>query len=78
MDIDLVLYRGFEGKKKYKLQNYIDIRKIKRKKRKKEEYQKHLQLLCLNQLTIHINNLKKQLKKIKLQEERKSSDEEAR
>ena len=43
-----------------------------------EKYQNHLQLLFLNHLTIHINNLKKQLQEIKLQAEIKSSEEEAR
>ena len=46
MSIDLVLYRGFKGKKKYKLQNYIDFKKIKDRKIQKEEYQRFLQLLC--------------------------------
>lgn len=64
MDIDLVLYRGYKGTKKYKLLNQIDIRKIKRKKRSKQENAKLLQNMFLNENIKRINKLKLEKEKI--------------
>lgn len=70
MDIDLVLYRGFNSKKKYKLQNYIDFKKMKNKRKKNEQFQKHLQHLYSNQIIQQINELQKQLQELKIKEEK--------
>ena len=61
MDISLILYRGFKGKKKYILQNYIDFKKLKRKiiEREEEQHQNLLNILYLNQITHNINELNK-------------------
>ena len=70
MDIDLVLYRGFTAKKKYKLKNYIDFQiiKKKRKKRNKEQLEKSLHQHYSNQIIEKINELQKQIKILKSQE----------
>lgn len=75
MNIDLVLYRSFKSKKKYKLQNYIDFKKIRDKKLQKEEYQRLLQILCFNQINAHINELNNQLQVLKQQIKSNESDE---
>ena len=75
MDIDLVLYRGFKSKKKYKLLNYIDFKKSRDKKLEKEEYQRLLQILCFNQINAHINELNNQLQVLKQQIKSNESDE---
>lgn len=74
--IDLDLYRGFDGKEKYKLQEQIDLLllKNKRKKLSKEEAQKHLQILYSNQIIKCINDLKNQIEELKEKEENKELD----
>lgn len=68
MDIDLVLYRGFKSKIKYKLLNYIDFKKLRDKKLEKEEYQRLQQVVYFNQIHAHINELNRQLQALKQQE----------
>lgn len=74
IDIDLVLYRGPKYKQVYKrLSGLIDIKKIKRKKQVKQENQKHLQNIFLNENIKRINKLKleqKMMKEKMLEEER--------
>ena len=65
MDIDLVLYRGPKYNKKYKLLTQTDIRKMKRKKQSKENYQILLHNLFLNENLKKINNLKIELRRMK-------------
>lgn len=70
MKIDLVLYRGFKAKKKYKLKNYIDFKKLKkRRKREKEQFNRCLQLLNSSYEIKRINELRKKLNNLKVQEE---------
>lgn len=76
MSIDLVLYRGFKGTKKYKLLNYVDFKKIRDRKNQKEEYQRLLQVLYLNQINANINRLNAQLQALKQQEKANTSSEE--
>lgn len=64
MDIELVLYRGYKGTKKYKLLNQVDIRKLKRRKKSKEENSKMLQSIFLNANIKRINDLKLEKEKI--------------
>lgn len=66
MDIDLGLYRGPNFNKKYKISNQIDIRKIKRKRQSKEENQKRLQNIFLNENIKRINQLEMEKKKIRV------------
>ena len=75
MNIDLVLYRRFKSKKKYKLLNYIDFKKSRDKKLEKEEYQRLFQILCFNQINAHINELNNQLQVLKQQIKSNESDE---
>lgn len=65
MDIDLVLYRGPKYNKKYKITSQIDIRKIKRRKRSKEENSRLLQNIFLNENIKRINKLKLDEKSLK-------------
>lgn len=65
MDIDLGLYRGPKYNKKYKLLTQIDIRKIRRKRRSKEENQLKLQNIFLNENIKRINKLKLEEERIK-------------
>lgn len=68
LKMELILYRGPKYNKKYKLINYVNIKKIKRKKQASTQTQMKLQILSLNQTIKHINDLKKQLEKLKEQE----------
>lgn len=63
MDIDLGLYRGPKYKKKYKILSQIDIRKIKRKKIKKEN-QLMLHNIFLNENIRRINKMKLEKEKL--------------
>lgn len=74
MKLELVLYRGPFYKKKYKLNNDINIQKIKRRKQLKEQSQNNLQILYLNQTIKYMNELKEQLEEIK--EKARAEDEE--
>lgn len=58
MDIDLGLYRGPKYDKQYKLLKQIDLRRIKRKKRSKEENARILQNIFLNENIKRINKIK--------------------
>lgn len=80
MDIDLGLYREFNAKKKYKLKNYIDFKKIKNRMIQKQnnEKQRLAQVLYVQQITTNIDRLNKQLEKIKLIKEKKAESEEYR
>ena len=77
MSIDLELYRGFNGKKKYKLKQHVDFIKLKykRKKQSKEQNQLHLKNLYFNQIIKQINDLKTELQELKKQEENKNLEE---
>ena len=77
MDIDLGLYREFNGQKKYKLKNYIDFKKIKNRmiQKQNEEKQRLAQVLYIQQITTNIDRLNKQLIKLKLQEKNAESEE---
>jgi len=65
MDIDLVLYRGPKYNKKYKLLTQTDIRKMKRKKQSKDNYQILLHNLFLNENMKKINKLNIELRRMK-------------
>ena len=65
MEIDLELYRGHKYGKKYKLSSQIDIRKIKRRKRSKEENTRMLQNIFLNENMKRINKLNVEKKEVK-------------
>lgn len=69
MSIDLILYRGFTAKKKYKLQNYIDLQKLKRRKKESKHIQEHLQQIHSNYIIEHINELQKLRQNLKLQQQ---------
>lgn len=69
MSIDLVLYRGFTAKKKYKLQNYIDLQKFKKRKTESKHIQEHLQQIRSNYIIEHINELQKLRQNLKLQQQ---------
>ena len=69
MSIDLVLYRGFTAKKKYELQNYIDFKKLKKRKKESKHIKEHLQQIRSNYIIEHINELQKLKQELKLQEE---------
>ena len=64
MEIDLVLYRGYKGTKKYKLLTQVDIRKLKRKKKSKQENAKMLQTIFFNENIKRINKLKLEKERI--------------
>ena len=65
MDIDLVLYRGPKYKERYKLSSEsIDIKRLKRKRKSKQENQIRLQNIFLEQNLKRINQLKAQKEKI--------------
>lgn len=69
MSIDLVLYRGFTAKKKYKLQNYIDLQKLKRRKKESKHIEEHIQQIRSNYIIEHINELQKLRQNLKLQQQ---------
>ena len=58
MDIDLGLYRGPKYDKQYKLFKQIDLKRIKRRRRSKEENARILQTIFLNENIERINKLK--------------------
>ena len=58
MEIDLVLYRGPKYKERYKLLNQIDLKRLKRRRKTKQENQTRLQNLFLNENIKRINKLK--------------------
>lgn len=65
MDIDLVLYRGPKYKERYKLSSeLIDIKRLKRKRKSKQENQIRLQNIFLEQNLKRINQLKAQKERI--------------
>lgn len=65
MDIDLVLYRGPKYKERYKLSSeLIDIKRLKRKRKSKQENQIRLQNIFLEQNLKRINQLKVQKERI--------------
>ena len=74
MTIELDLYRGFDGKEKYKLQEEIDylILRNKRKSMSKEQAQQHLKTLYFNQIIKRVNDLKLQMEELK---QRKANNE---
>ena len=63
MEIDLVLYRGPKYSERYKLLKQIDIKRLRRKKKSKQENQIRLQNMFLNE------NIKR-IKKLKLEKEK--------
>ena len=77
MTIELDLYRGFDGKEKYKLQEQIDflILKNKRKSMSKEQAEQHLKTLYFNQIIKRVNDLKLQMEELKQREENNEIDE---
>ena len=74
MTIELDLYRGFDGKEKYKMQEEIDylILRNKRKSMSKEQAQQHLKTLYFNQIIKRVNDLKLQMEELK---QRKANNE---
>lgn len=64
MDIDLELYRGPKYKEKYTIITPIDIRRIKRKRGSKEENQRRLQTIFLNENIKRMNMLKVQKERV--------------
>lgn len=77
MTIELDLYRGFDGKEKYTLQEEIDylILKNKRKAMSKEQAQQHLKTLYFNQVMKRINDLNLQMEELKQRESNNEKDE---
>ena len=77
MTIELDLYRGFDGKEKYKLQEQIDflILKNKRKSMSKEQAEQHIKTLYFNQVMKRVNDLKLQMEELKQREENNEIDE---
>ena len=77
MTIDLELYRGFDGKEKYKLKEQIDllILKNKRKSMSKEQAQQHLKTLYFNQILKRVNDLRLQMEELKQREQNNEFDE---
>jgi len=64
MDIDLGLYRGPKYDKQYKLFKQIDLKRIKRRKRSKEENARILQTIFLNENIKRINKLKNERQRL--------------
>lgn len=58
MEIDLVLYRGPKYKERYKLLNQIDLKRLKRRRKTKQENQIRLQNMFFNENIKRINKLK--------------------
>ena len=77
MTIELDLYRGFDGKEKYKMQEEIDylILRNKRKSVSKEQAQEHLKTLYFNQIMKRVNDLKLQMEELKQREQNNELDE---
>lgn len=65
MDVDLVLYRGPKYKERYKLSSQlIDIRRLNKRRKSKQENQTRLQNIFLNQNIKRINKLKAEKEKL--------------
>lgn len=77
MTIELDLYRGFDGKEKYKMQEEIDylILRNKRKAMSKEQAQQYLKTLYFNQVMKRVNDLKLQMEELKQREANNEIDE---
>ena len=77
MTIELDLYRGFDGKEKYKMQEEIDylILRNKRKAMSREQAEQHLKTLYFNQVMKRVNDLKLQMDVLKQRESNNEIDE---
>ena len=69
MNIDLIRYRNFESKKKYELQNYIDFKKFRKRKKESKYIQEHLNQIRSNYILEHINELQKLKQELQFQQE---------
>ena len=69
MKLELVLYRGPKYKKKYVLSNDFDIIRMKRKNKKaREDYNKKIQTLFLNQIVRKMQKLRQESEELKMQQ----------
>lgn len=77
MIIELDLYRGFDGKGKYKMQEELDylILRNKRKAMSKEQAQQYLKTIYFNQVIKRVNDLKLQMEELKQREANNEIDE---
>ena len=74
MTIDLALYRGPDFKKRYhlkKIENKLElsVKKLRQKKLSKEERNKKLQIMCLNQTVKRVKQLQEQIDELQKQKE---------